>query len=78
MVAAQVMGNHVTVGISGSNGQFELNVFKPVMIHAVLQSARLLGDVSTSFADHCIVGIAVNHRSIARDTSASPSCWSPL
>jgi len=57
MVAAQVMGNHVTVGISGSSGQFELNVFKPVIINCVLQSARLLGDVSQSFADHCITGI---------------------
>ena len=71
MVAAQVMGNHSTVSISGSNGQFELNVFKPVIVHAVLQSARLLGDVSTSFADHCITGISVNHRRIARHLSES-------
>lgn len=71
MVAAQVMGNHVTVSISGSSGQFELNVFKPVMVHAVLQSARLLGDVCASFADHCVSGIAANHYRIARHLSES-------
>jgi len=57
MVAAQVMGNHVTVTVSGSNGQFELNVFKPVIVQSVLQSARLLGDVCRSFADHCVTGM---------------------
>jgi len=59
MVAAQVMGNHVTVTVSGSNGHFELNVFKPVIVQAVLQSARLLGDVCRSFADHCVTGMTV-------------------
>jgi len=57
MVAAQVMGNHVTVTVSGSSGHFELNVFKPVIVCAVLQSARLLGDVCRSFADHCVSGM---------------------
>ena len=57
MVAAQVMGNHVTVTVSGSNGHFELNVFKPVIVQSVLQSARLLGDVCRSFADHCVTGM---------------------
>jgi len=56
MVAAQVMGNHVTATVSGSSGHFELNVFKPVIVRAVLQSARLLGDVARSFADHCVAG----------------------
>jgi fumarate hydratase, class II len=57
MVAAQVMGNHVAVSIAGSNGHFELNVFKPVIIFNVLQSIRLLADASSSFAEHCVVGI---------------------
>ncbi|MDF3073843.1 MAG: fumarate hydratase, class [Alphaproteobacteria bacterium] len=57
MVAAQIMGNHVTVSIAGSNGHLELNVFKPVLIFNVLQSARLLGDGAESFAVNCIAGI---------------------
>ena len=57
MVAAQVMGNHVSVSIAGSNGHLELNVFKPVIIFNVLQSARLLGDAAESFAVNCIAGI---------------------
>ncbi len=60
MVAAQVMGNHVAVTIAGSNGHFELNVFKPVIIHNVLQSVRLLGDAARSFTDNCVVGIEAN------------------
>src|SRR5450432_3584406 len=57
MICAQVMGNDVTVGIGGSNGHFELNVFKPVMIYNFLHSARLIGDGCTSFNDKCAVGI---------------------
>ncbi|MEN2977010.1 class II fumarate hydratase [Tistrella bauzanensis] len=60
MVATQVMGNHVTVTVAGSNGHFELNVFKPVIIYNVLQSIRLLGDAAVSFADNCVVGIEAN------------------
>ncbi len=60
MVAAQIMGNHVAVTVAGSNGHFELNVFKPVMIYNVLQSARLLGDAARSFADRCVSGIEAN------------------
>jgi len=60
MVAAQVMGNDVTVGIAGSNGQFELNVFKPVMAANVLQSACLLADACVSFNDNCAAGIEPN------------------
>jgi fumarate hydratase class II len=60
MICAQVMGNHVTVSIAGSNGQFELNVFKPVIILNVLQSIRLLADGCNSFTDHCVVGIQAN------------------
>jgi fumarate hydratase class II len=57
MVAAQVMGNDVTISIGGSNGHFELNVFKPVMIYNFLHSARLIGDACVSFNDKCAVGI---------------------
>jgi fumarate hydratase class II len=60
MVAAQVMGNHVAVTVAGSNGHFELNVFKPVIAHNVLQSIRLLGDTARSFTDNCVVGIEPN------------------
>jgi fumarate hydratase class II len=60
MVAAQIMGNHVAVTVAGSNGHFELNVFKPVIIYNVLQSARLLGDAARSFADRCVAGIEAN------------------
>lgn len=66
MVAAQVMGNHTTVSVAGSNGHFELNVFKPVMIYNVLQSARLLGDAARSFADRCVAGIEANVEHIDR------------
>lgn len=57
MIAAQVMGNDVTINIGGSNGHFELNVFKPVMIANFLHSARLIGDGCVSFNDKCAVGI---------------------
>jgi fumarate hydratase, class II len=57
MIAAQVMGNDVTIGIGGSNGHFELNVFKPVMIANFLHSARLIGDGCVSFNDKCATGL---------------------
>jgi fumarate hydratase, class II len=60
MVCAQVIGNATTVSFAGSQGHFELNVFKPVIANAVLQSIRLLADASVSFTDHCIVGIEPN------------------
>src|SRR5436189_792425 len=65
MVCAQVMGNHVAVSIAGSNGHFELNVFKPVIIYNVLQSIRLLADASMSFTDNCVVGIEANRERIS-------------
>lgn len=65
MVCAQVMGNHVAISVGGSNGHFELNVFKPVMIANYLQSARLIGDAAVSFTDHCVVGIEANRTRIA-------------
>ena len=60
MVCAQVMGNHTTVSVAGSNGHLELNVFKPVMVYNVLQSIRLLSDSARSFTDNCVVGITAN------------------
>lgn len=60
MVAAQVMGNHVAVTVGGSNGHFELNVFKPVIIKNVLHSIRILSDVCHTFTDHCVVDIEAN------------------
>jgi len=56
-VAARVMGNNTTITIAGSQGHLELNVFKPVIAHAMLQSIRLLADVADSFTEKCIVGI---------------------
>ncbi|KLT22865.1 fumarate hydratase, class II [Wolbachia endosymbiont of Armadillidium vulgare str. wVulC] len=64
MVCAQVMGNNVAVTIGGSNGHFELNVFKPVIIYNVLQSIRLLADASLNFAEKCVVGIKANKERI--------------
>ena len=58
MIAAQVLGNDVTINIGGCNGHFELNVFKPVMIRNFLHSARLIGDGCVSFNDKCAVGLA--------------------
>ncbi|KAH7618860.1 putative Fumarate hydratase, mitochondrial [Nannochloris sp. 'desiccata'] len=66
MVCAQVMGNHVAATIGGSNGHFELNVFKPMMIRNLLHSARLLGDASESFTDNCVAGIKANERRISQ------------
>jgi fumarate hydratase class II len=65
MVAAQVMGNHVTITIANSQGQFELNVMKPVIIYDLLQSIALLADAARSFADHCVTGIEANRARIA-------------
>lgn len=64
MVAAQVMGNDVAITIGGTQGHYELNVFKPVMAANFLESARLIGDACVSFNDHCAVGIEPNHKRI--------------
>jgi fumarate hydratase class II len=66
MVCAQVMGNDVAVSVAGSNGHFELNVFKPVIAYNVLQSARLIGDACVSFTEKCADGIEPNLPVIAR------------
>lgn len=71
MVCSQVMGNHVAISIGGSNGHFELNVFKPVMVANTLRSARLLGDACSSFAKNCVVGIVPNIDNIKRNVNES-------
>jgi len=65
MVAAQVLGNDVTVNLGGASGNFELNVFKPVIIYNVLQSIRLLADVADSFREHCVKGLEPSRKNIA-------------
>jgi fumarate hydratase class II len=64
-VCAQVFGNHATITFAGASGHFELNVYKPVMIHNLLQSIRLLADAAVSFADHCVAGIEPNRERLA-------------
>ena len=65
MVCARVHGNHATMSFAGTQGHFELNVYKPVMAHAMLQSIRLLADASVSFADRCVAGLRANEANIA-------------
>ena len=64
MVAAQVLGNDVAISFSGTQGQYELNVFKPVMAANFIQSAKLIGDACVSFDEHCAQGIEPNHKRI--------------
>jgi len=71
MVAVQVMGNDTAIGIAASQGNFELNVFKPVIIHNFLHSVRLLSDASLSFKEHCIVGVEANREKIAEYVQSS-------
>mmetsp|Transcript_29657 Transcript_29657/g.72248 ORF Transcript_29657/g.72248 Transcript_29657/m.72248 type:complete len:470 (-) Transcript_29657:141-1550(-) len=71
MVCCKVMGNHTTVTIAGSNGHFELNVFRPVMIDSVLQSIRMLGDACTSLSQKCVEGITANKERINQYLNSS-------
>ena len=71
MIAAQVMGNDVAIGIGGSNGHFELNVFKPVMIYNFLHSARLIGDGCVSFNDKCAIGLEPIEANIKKNVDNS-------
>ncbi|MCY8110807.1 class II fumarate hydratase, partial [Bacillus spizizenii] len=71
MIAAQVMGNDATIGFASSQGNFELNVFKPVIIYNFLQSVQLLSDGIKSFHDHCAVGIEPNEKTIKENLSGS-------
>jgi fumarate hydratase class II len=80
MLAAQVLGNDVAVNIGGASGNFELNVFKPLIAHNFLQSVRLLADGADSFVDNCVVGIQPNrvridqllHESLMLVTALNP------
>jgi len=69
MVAVQVMGNHVAVSIAGSQGNFELNVFKPLIIYNILTSIKLLADACRSFTQHCLEGITVNERQLTNNVA---------
>ncbi len=64
MVCVQVMGNDITIGIAGSQGNFELNVFKPLIIYNLIQSIYLLADASRSFTEHCVVGLSADRKRI--------------
>jgi len=64
MVCAQVMGNHTTISVAGTQGHMELNVFKPVMAYNLIQSMRLIGDAAVSFSENCVVGIRANEDNI--------------
>ena len=80
MVCCRVVGNHTTITIAGSQGAFELNVYRPVMIYSLIQSIDLLSDVMTSFTDHCINGLQTNkerinqllHQSLMLVTALNP------
>jgi fumarate hydratase class II len=71
MVCAQVMGNDTTISVAGSNGHLELNVFKPVMISALLQSVTLIADACRTFNDYCIAGIEPNLKRISEHLNNS-------
>jgi fumarate hydratase class II len=65
MVCCQVFGNHTALTVAGSQGHFELNVYKPVMAHAMMNSIELLSDVARSFTEHCIIGIRADEARIS-------------
>ena len=71
MLAAQVMGNDVAINVGGMSGNFELNVFKPVIIHNFMQSCRLIADGCESFREHCVVGIEPNAERIRKNLEES-------
>jgi fumarate hydratase class II len=71
MVCCQVFGNHTTITVAGSQGHFELNVYKPVLAFTMLQSIRLMADVARSFTDNCVVGIEANEARIRELTERS-------
>jgi fumarate hydratase class II len=71
MVCTRVFGNQTTIAVAGSQGHFELNVYKPVMAYAMLQSIRLIAEAARSFADHCVTGIRANEARIRELTERS-------
>ena len=74
MVAVQVFGNDHAVAFAGSQGNFQLNVYKPVILHNVLDSIRLLAEAARSFNEHCAAGIEPNEKRI-REHLDNRSCW---
>ena len=64
MVCCQIFGNQTAVTVAGSQGHFELNVYKPVLAHCMLQSIQLMADVARSFTEHCVVGIRADEKRI--------------
>ena len=80
MIAAQVMGNDMTIAMGGASGNFELNVYKPVIVYNLLQSTRLLADGCRSFGEKCVAGISADkntieaylHNSLMLVTALSP------
>ena len=71
MLAAQVLGDDVAVNVGGASGNFELNVFKPVIIYNFLQSTRLIADGAESFREHCVVGIEPNAEKLQENLERS-------
>ena len=71
MVCVKVMGNHTGITIAGSQGQFELNVFKPLIAYNVLQSIDLISDCSKNFAKYCVKGLKANQEKIKKDLESS-------
>lgn len=78
MVSAQVIGNDAAVAFGGANGHFELNVFIPVMARNVLESSRLLANVSRVFAEKCVDGIEANEERMKKFAESSTSIVTPL
>ena len=78
MVAARVMGNHTTVTVAGSRGNFELNVMMPVLAHALLESVTLLANIARAFTDRCLVGIEVNEERARELLERNPSIATAL
>ena len=78
MVAARVMGNHTTVTVAGSRGNFELNVMMPVLAHALLESITLIGRVAREFTDRCVVGIEANEARAKELLERNPSIATAL
>ena len=71
MVCARIMGNQTTVSVAASQGQYQLNVYLPLLAYTVLQSVRLLADASRNFADKCVLGIVPNHVRIEENLNRS-------
>ena len=71
MIAVQVMGNDAAIGFAGASGNFQLNVYNPVLIHNLLQSIEILSDGCNSFHDNCVVGIEVNNSNIKKNLNNS-------